>query len=418
MTHINLNNTTTTLEERQRGFMILFLSLICIGMGKTVMFSILPAMGRKMGLSELQVIAIFATNAGAWVIFSPIWGRKSDFWGRRPVILIGFFGYAVSLVALALVTEMGLSNTWPLYIVYPLMVLARLIFGVFGSGSVPAAQAYVTDRTTRQERAGGMARLAGAFGFGSMIGPALGGVVAVYLGFLAPIYFVAGMAFLSGILIWYYLPERTGPTETKKIEKVSFMLPEVLPFVLGSAVVGAGMAVSQQLIVYYSMDVLHMSEIDATRNGGIGLMISAFMTLFVQLVIIPRLNISPGVILKGGILFVLISFAVMAAAQDFYVMMVAMGLYGIGFGFAMPSASAAASLSVGVNKQGATAGLISSFHAVGNIVGSLAAGYIYTYSASGPYIFAFILSGLFLIYAVLNPRINVAVQQPAIPAKG
>ncbi len=418
MTHLDLNNSATTSEERRRGFMILFISLICIGMGKTVMFSILPALGRKMGLSELQVTAIFATNAAAWVIFSPIWGRKSDHWGRRPVILIGFFGYAVSLVALAMVTDMGLSKTWPLYIVYPLMVLARLIFGVVGSGSVPAAQAYVTDRTSRQERAGGIARLAGAFGFGSMIGPALGGVIAVYLGFLAPIYFVAGMAFLSGILIWYYLPERTEPTESKKVERVSFMLPEVLPFVLGSAIVGVGMAVSQQLIVYYSIDILGMSEALATKNGGIGLMVSALMTLFVQLAIIPRLNISPGIILKAGILFIVIAFAVMAAAQDFYVMMIAMGLYGIGFGFAMPSASAAVSLSVGTDKQGATAGLISAGQSVGNIIGALAAGLIYSYSASGPYIFAFVLSGLFLIYAVLNPKINVSVQQAHVPVKG
>ncbi|MGH1349291.1 MAG: MFS transporter [Methyloligellaceae bacterium] len=418
MTQINLNNSATTPEERKRGFMVLFISLICIGMGKTVMFSILPAMGAEMGLSVLQVTAIFATNAGAWVIFSPIWGRKSDFWGRRPVILIGFFGYAASLVALAFVTDMGLSKTWPLYVVYPLMVLARLIFGVVGSGSVPAAQAYVTDRTSREERAGGLARLAGAFGFGSMIGPALGGIVAIYMGFLAPIYFVAGMAFLSGILIWYYLPERTGPSESKKIEKVSFMLPEVLPFVLGSAVIGVGMAVSQQLIVYYSIDVFGMNKEQATANGGIGLMISSFMTLFMQLVIIPRLNVSPGIILKGGVLFIVIAFAVMAAAQDLYIMLIAMGLYGIGFGFAMPSASAAVSLSVGVDKQGATAGLISSGHSVGNIIGALAAGLIYSYSTSGAYIFAFVLSAAFLIYAVLNPRINVTVQQPPLPVKG
>lgn len=418
MTDTAFKKSVTTPEERQRGFIVLFLSLICIGMGKTLMFSILPPLAREMGLTELQVGAIFATNAGAWVIFSPLWGKKSDSWGRRPVLLIGLFGYAISLVALALVTQMGLDKVWPLLIVYPLMVISRLIFGVIGSGSVPAAQAYITDRTSREERGAGMARMAGAFGFGSMVGPAIGGALVVF-GYLAPIYFVAFMAFLSGALIWYYLPERTSPQEKQSTKpRVKLKLSEIMPFIIANGVVGLAMAVSQQATSYYAIDVLGMSPKEAATHAGWVLMVSAGTALLSQLVIMPRLTCSPGVTLKGGFFVVVLAFGGLAIADHVYLQFASMALFGFGFGVLMPSVAAAASLSVGADKQGATAGYISSSHAIGNILGLVCGLALYKYSVAGPYIMGIVVCSVFLVYALLNPRINVSVEDTAVPAKG
>src|SRR5262249_60742154 len=98
---------------------------------------------------------IFATSATLWVFVSPKWGRRSDVVGRRPVILIGLLGFALSMAMLATMIEIGLAKWLPVVAVYPLMVASRCLFALFGSGTGPASQAYVADRTTRAERTAG-----------------------------------------------------------------------------------------------------------------------------------------------------------------------------------------------------------------------------------------------------------------------
>src|SRR5713101_6417252 len=133
--------------DHQRALRILFLCLVCIGLGQSMLFSILPPAAREIGLSPFQVSTIFATSATIWVFVSPMWGRRSDRVGRRRVILIGLLGYALSMASLATMIEVGLAKALPLAAVYPLMIASRSLFALFGSGTGPASQAYVADRT-------------------------------------------------------------------------------------------------------------------------------------------------------------------------------------------------------------------------------------------------------------------------------
>ena len=59
------------------------------------MFSVLPPLGRTMGLTEWQVGTVFALSGFLWFLMSPYWGRKSDVWGRKPVVLLGVAAYGV-----------------------------------------------------------------------------------------------------------------------------------------------------------------------------------------------------------------------------------------------------------------------------------------------------------------------------------
>ena len=63
-------------------------------MGFTVLFPVLAPLGREIGLSEIQITTIIAASALTVFLTSPIWGRLSDQWGRKKVILIGLFGFA------------------------------------------------------------------------------------------------------------------------------------------------------------------------------------------------------------------------------------------------------------------------------------------------------------------------------------
>jgi len=90
----------TTPAERRRAFAILFISLVCMGAGQTVLFNILPPLSRQLNLSTVQTTTIFAVSAAVWVVTSTYWGRKSDHWGRKPVMLLGLLAFAASFALL------------------------------------------------------------------------------------------------------------------------------------------------------------------------------------------------------------------------------------------------------------------------------------------------------------------------------
>ena len=142
----------TTRAERRRAFTILFVSLMCLGAGQTVMFAVLPSLARSLKLTEFEASLPFVASATVWVFSSGYWGRRSDHWGRKPVILLGLVAFGVSFGLFAVFANLGVDGIIPAMVAYPLMIAARSLYGIFGSGSAPAAQAYVADRTTRAER--------------------------------------------------------------------------------------------------------------------------------------------------------------------------------------------------------------------------------------------------------------------------
>jgi MFS family permease len=177
---------TTTPEGRRRAILLLFVCLIANGVGQTLMFAILPPLARELGLSELGVGSIFAVSAFIWVFSSAYWGAKSDVWGRRPVILLGLAAFGISTLAFASVMSFGLMGLIAPMATWILLVTTRSIFGIFGSGSFPASQAYIADRTTAQERTDGMATLNAAFGLGAAVGPGVGAALIVLASLRSP----------------------------------------------------------------------------------------------------------------------------------------------------------------------------------------------------------------------------------------
>ena len=95
----------------------LLFSLVSVGMGFTVLFPVLAPLGREIGLSEFQITAIIAASSLTVFLSSPIWGRTSDQWGRKRVMLIGLFapgGLATRLMLAAIL----LGAFWPVVYSY------------------------------------------------------------------------------------------------------------------------------------------------------------------------------------------------------------------------------------------------------------------------------------------------------------
>src|SRR2546428_12926847 len=96
-------------------------------------------------------------------------GRMSDGVGRRQILLTTMVINAAGYVLFALAGS------------YRVLFVARLVSG-FAGGNISAAQAYVADVTTPAERSKGMGIVGAAFGLGFIVGPALGGLAADYVG--------------------------------------------------------------------------------------------------------------------------------------------------------------------------------------------------------------------------------------------
>jgi len=398
----------TTQNERRRAFTILFVSLMCMGAGQSVMFAILPSLARQLGLSEFEASLPFVSSATIWVFTSGIWGIRSDHWGRKPIILLGLIAFGVSFASFAAVASLGIAHLLPVMIAYPLMIAARSIYGIFGSGAAPSAQAYVADRTTRAERTQGVATIGAAFGLGTTVGPGIGSALVVF-GLFAPFYFTAAVAIASAAAIWYFLPERTAPrVRLERKSTLKWHDRRIWPFIVFGTGISTAGAIPIQTVGYLFIDILHLKPSEAPQYIGIGLVASSLAALFAQLVIVQRFNMSARTLIRWGTAIGIASFVLFAVGHQFGPLVMALVISGLGFGMVRPGYSAAGSLAVDPHEQGAIAGITSATSAAGFIFGPMIATALYTVSPAAPYVFGAVLMAGLYAYALLSPHLKNA----------
>ena len=397
----------TTPAERRRAFAILFVSLVCMGAGQTVLFNVLPPLSRQLGLSTVQTTSIFAVSAAVWVVTSTYWGRKSDRWGRKPVMLLGLLAFAASFALFASVMLAGLQHWMPAVAIFPLMIATRSIYGLLGSGTQPASQAYVADRTAPSERLQGVATVGSAFGLGTTVGPAIASLFAV-LGLLAPFYFISALALASAATIWFLLPERTPPKEREYVKSnLKWHDRRILPFVIFAIGLSTASTVPIQTMGFFFMDVLRVKPEAAAQFNMIGQMSSSMAALFAQLVLIQRVRISARAMTNWGLGAAMACGLIFLFSGQFGPLVVGLALSGLGFGLARPGFTSGASLSVAPHEQGAVAGIIGGASAMGFIAGPVI-GYMYEWSPYIPYIFMAVLLAALFVYMWLSPTLRYA----------
>lgn len=404
----------TTQAERRRAFGILFVSLLCMGAGQTVLFNILPPLSRQLGLSEVETTSVFAVSAAIWVVTATYWGRKSDSWGRKPVMLLGLLAFAASFALFASVMLGGLRHWLPAFAVFPLMIATRSLYGALGSGTQPAAQAYVADRTTAQERMRGVATVGSAFGLGTVAGPAIASLLTPF-GLLVPFYFISGLALISAATIWYLLPERTAP-KARAPSSVTLKWHDrrVLPFVIFAIGLSTASTVPIQTMGFFFMDVLHVRPEASTQYNLIGQLSTSLAALFAQLVVVQYVRVSARALTNWGLGAAFVSCAIFLLFGNFIVLAAGLALSGLGFGMARPGFTSGASLSVAPHEQGAVAGIIGGASAMGFIAGPLI-GAMYEWSPYLPYGFAGVLLVGLSAYMWLSPALrNAGIVAPDV----
>ncbi|MEM7612202.1 MAG: MFS transporter [Pseudomonadota bacterium] len=395
------------LKERRLAFGLLLAAVTCLGMGQTVTFAILPPIGRELGLSERQVGGIFSVSALLWVLFSPYWGRLSDRWGRKPIILIGMLGYIVSTTAFTGAIAYGLAGTASLGLVYLLMVVTRSIYGMIGPGVRVASQAYIVDRTSLADRTVAIAGLSAAFGFGNVIGPGLGAAFSVF-GLLAPLWAIVVLVIIVGLAIVFALPENSEPDKQTASSRLPMNDKRVRPFLVYGLAVSFAVATPMQASAFYFIDVLGFSATDAAQYVGVGLSAAALAALFSQLFVVQKFRPSPATMMIAGAALVGIAQLSIAASTTFAPMVFALMLNGFGAGLAMPGYSAGASLAVGGHEQGAVAGLTGAMGAAGFSIVPLINFSLYQVAPQLPFLFDAGLMALLLLYTWFTPKLRQA----------
>ena len=186
---------------KNKNLAILFFSLVVSMLGFGIIIPILPFYVEEFGGGGAEMGMLMTIFSAMQFIFSPIWGSLSDRIGRKPVLIIGALGNALSMALMGFAT-----NYW-------ILLSARALAGVLSSATMPAAMAFISDSTDEKQRGGGMGIVGAAFGVGMTLGPGIGGVMSD-ISLQAPFFFAAGTSILAMILIWMSLPE-TLPAEKR-----------------------------------------------------------------------------------------------------------------------------------------------------------------------------------------------------------
>jgi len=386
---------------------VLLTSLVIVGMGFSVLFPLLAPIGREMGLSEVQITSIIGASSLAVFLASPFWGRLSDSWGRKRVMIIGLFGFSAGTVLFNSILNLGLSGALTGSALFAALIVARLCHASVMSAAMPAANAYMADITSAENRTKGMGAAGAANNLGSILGPALSGLAVFSL--LLPLWVIAIVAFLNGLFIWRFLPQSPKPKIKKAARptRLRYTDPRILPFIIVGVLMFMGFALVQQTMGFRFQDALGLTAKETAKVLGIAMMLSAGCSLFAQAIIVQRTKLAPFDLLKLAIPLLIVSFTLMASFQSQWILTAAMALQGFAMGMAGPAFMAGASLAVTSEEQGSVAGIASSCGPLGFTAGPIFGGLLYQISPVLPYAFA---AAVYVILMLFMGRLSRRIQ--------
>jgi MFS family permease len=403
-----------------RNFLLLFVVMLTIAAGNTALQSVLPALGRSLGVADAAVAAAFSVSAILWVLAAPFWANRSDRYGHRAMILLGMAGFTISLLLCGVFLMAGINRWIGGTAAFALFIGGRLIYGALGAAAPPAVQAIVAGATSREDRTKALTLLASAFGLGTIVGPAVapylvvGHLGEVEIGLAGPAFFGALFGLGVSAAAWRLLPDDrahdgdargtmsaypsigggpTGATVAASMgqdsEPVGFLDPRIRAWMIVGLVMGHAQAMTGQAIGFLVIDRLGVPPSQALEPTGIVLIMGSGAALLAQWGIIPFLNLKPRELVLSGLVLAAIGCALTGLATSLYGIATAFALACLGFGFCRPGFTAGASLAVGPDAQGSVAGKVTSVNGASFVlgpsigVGLYAAGYAIPYLVAG-----------------------------------
>jgi multidrug resistance protein len=374
-------------------FVTVFIDLLGFG----IIIPLMPFYATHFGASAFRVGMLATSFSLMQFLFAPLWGRWSDVIGRRPVILIGLLGSAISYLTFGLAQSLGL------------LFVSRCLAGIAGA-NIPTAQAFIADSTTPENRAKGMGMVGAAFGLGFIFGPALGGFLSQW-GYQAPALFAAVLSFLNFVAALALLPEslpaerRTRAKRRTRREAFTHALnrrrlPTVL---LVFFLIISAFACFESMFALYSQARFGFDSVTiGYLFAGVGLVLAVVQGLLVGRVVkrVGEHRLAP-----VAIALLSVGLALVALAPTIPALAAACGIIAIGMGFQSPSMLSVISQLSDPADQGSALGVSQSLGSLGRIVGPLWGGFVFDrFGHAAPFISAALVMSIACVLSLVAFR--------------
>lgn len=356
-------------SERRR-LLALMVTAFVDTLGAFLVLALLPFYAEDFGADPLQIGFLVAAFAVAQMLTAPLWGRLSDRWGRRPVILLGLLLLIGSFLVFAFAGSLLV------------LLLSRLAQGVAG-GTVSVVFAYISESVPAERRAEGIGWVTAATSAAAMIGPAIGSVAGrfdpTYPGLAA-----AGLSAAGLVVAWFLLPEPRSPgAGTRSTPLASALI----------AVVLEPRRRAHGLIWLYALAMLSTSALTAVaglfldRRFGIDERdVWWFYTWLAGVSLVTRTTLlGPAVrrfgethVLRIGIVLFAFGLLSMPWPEEAWGLAIAVALVAIGSSFLYPCTTSLVSQSVtGSGDLGQTMGVQQAYGGMSRIAGPILAGALF-----------------------------------------
>lgn len=380
-----------TSGDGRKNIWILSFTLVVVMLGFGIVIPIMPFYVQELGAGGTELGLLVATYAIMRLICGPLWGSLSDRVGRKPVLMVGVFGYGLTMILFGLAREL-----WMLF-------LFRALSGILSSATSPTTMAYIGDSTPEAGRSQGMGILGAAMGAGTVFGPGLGGLLAGD-NLAIPFFIAGGMSFLSLLLIWLLLPESL-PAENRRARGKKLRLPgketlQALFSALGGLMVMAFLA-SFALTSFFGVFGLYaLQKFDAGPEAvGMTIMVVGVVTMAAQGLLTGPMTRRWGepALIRGALLATAAGFLGIALAPGFPLFLLAIGWFSLATALLAPAVSALTSRRATM-EQGITMGLSNAAQSLGRIAGPALGGIAFDLQLEYPnYLGATVMAVGFLI---------------------
>ncbi len=359
---------------------ILIVALIAVvnALGYGIIIPILYSYSQKFGLSDFQNGLLFSVFSICQFVATPVIGRLSDKYGRKPLLVISLVGTLVSFLMMAFA-----RNGWWLF-------LARALDGIT-AGNIPVAQAVISDSTEPHERAKGFGIIGASFGFGFVFGPAIS---ALTLGWGANVPFLvaACITLIAVLLTQFILPETNkhkGLVEHKELFNFAHLWHSLMDPQVGVTLFMTflfSMALSMFIYAFqpFSVKILHLTAQQISSMfiifGAAGLIAQVFM--------IPRAIKFFGErkMLTISLLTAIFTFSSMFFVHSYMFFIVVSIVQSLANAFVNPLLQALLSKEVDAQSQGSIMGVSASYMSLGMIIGPIIGGGLATFTIPLPFL--------------------------------